>query len=350
MYFFVNTIVKQTSSLQRRGGSRQRSRTQTLVIVGAIIGVGVLASIGYTVSESKGLFGLGKANEQPGGGGLRNAESLASAGNVFDEYDAATRDSDGDGLTDLEEQKWGTDPFNKDTDGDGYTDKEEIDAGYDPLSPAAGSQGARSLADRYAPAPELTEEELQEQIGDISSRLFESSDGEFSDESLQELTRQLRNYDKVFELPPIDENVINEVVASNRETIETYVRAIDAITERNEYFRSEDALGELMSKLLYGSQGDLDDILATYQVTIDALEAVSVPDRAKIIHIDFLRVLHAITNTVTEVRSATVVNDFNNQLIAAYRMSSIIEEIAKVGEQYIRILDEYGLPRSIIQG
>ena len=42
-------------------------------------------------------------------------------------------DSDGDGLTDAQEIKLGTDPFNADTDGDGYTDKQEIDSGYDPL-------------------------------------------------------------------------------------------------------------------------------------------------------------------------------------------------------------------------
>jgi len=42
-------------------------------------------------------------------------------------------DSDGDGLTDEQEIKLGTDSFKVDTDGDGYEDKQEIDAGYDPL-------------------------------------------------------------------------------------------------------------------------------------------------------------------------------------------------------------------------
>ncbi len=36
------------------------------------------------------------------------------------------KDSDGDGLTDDEEAKLGTDPFNKDTDGDGLTDGDEV--------------------------------------------------------------------------------------------------------------------------------------------------------------------------------------------------------------------------------
>lgn len=45
-------------------------------------------------------------------------------------------DTDGDGLTDREEvQVYGTDPLNPDTDGDGFTDGEEVRAGYDPKGP-----------------------------------------------------------------------------------------------------------------------------------------------------------------------------------------------------------------------
>jgi len=45
------------------------------------------------------------------------------------------RDSDGDGLTDEEEQRLGTDPNNPDTDGDGYPDGLEVALGSDPLDP-----------------------------------------------------------------------------------------------------------------------------------------------------------------------------------------------------------------------
>lgn len=42
-------------------------------------------------------------------------------------------DTDADGLFDLEEIKtWETDPLDSDTDGDGYLDGEEVDAGYNP--------------------------------------------------------------------------------------------------------------------------------------------------------------------------------------------------------------------------
>lgn len=47
----------------------------------------------------------------------------------------SARDSDGDGLTDAEEEWYGTDPNNPDTDGDGYSDYKEIMEGTDPLDP-----------------------------------------------------------------------------------------------------------------------------------------------------------------------------------------------------------------------
>jgi hypothetical protein len=46
---------------------------------------------------------------------------------------SVTLDSDNDGLTDEEERRIGTDPFNPDTDNDGYSDGFEVLHGSDPL-------------------------------------------------------------------------------------------------------------------------------------------------------------------------------------------------------------------------
>jgi YD repeat-containing protein len=48
---------------------------------------------------------------------------------------ASTTDTDGDGLSDVEERARGTDPFNADTDGDGFPDGLEVALGSDPLDP-----------------------------------------------------------------------------------------------------------------------------------------------------------------------------------------------------------------------
>ena len=52
-----------------------------------------------------------------------------------------SKDSDGDGLTDLEEDELGTDPESDDSDGDGLSDGDEVALGSDPLVPDTDGDG-----------------------------------------------------------------------------------------------------------------------------------------------------------------------------------------------------------------
>ena len=63
--------------------------------------------------------------------------------NYFDCVTCANPDDDPDkdGLSNLDEYTYNTNPTKKDTDGDGYTDKEEIDSGSDPLDPGSKPSG-----------------------------------------------------------------------------------------------------------------------------------------------------------------------------------------------------------------
>ena len=72
--------------------------------------------------------------------------SFDTAGDLLSDYferlygldpttkDDINKDSDGDGLTDFEEQKHGTSPLKEDTDNDGLSDFVEVGAGSDPLA------------------------------------------------------------------------------------------------------------------------------------------------------------------------------------------------------------------------
>jgi len=73
----------------------------------------------------------------------------------------AKGDIDGDGLTNLNEYTYGTDPTNKDTDGDGFLDGEEVSAGYNP----AGSGKLGEI------------EELGEKVEEIEEKAKEAGNG-----------------------------------------------------------------------------------------------------------------------------------------------------------------------------
>ena len=71
------------------------------------------------------LFGCGSSDADKDG--LSNAEE--------EDYgtDPNVADTDGDGLGDGDEVAIGTDPLDEDSDGDGYSDGEEFNQGVDPL-------------------------------------------------------------------------------------------------------------------------------------------------------------------------------------------------------------------------
>ena len=65
-----------------------------------------------------------------------------SKGNPIGGLQVTDKDSDGDGLTDIEEKNIGTDPHNPDTDGDGLSDGEEhFNTKTDPLDPDTDDDG-----------------------------------------------------------------------------------------------------------------------------------------------------------------------------------------------------------------
>lgn len=82
--------------------------------------------------------------------GLVNIGQLKNAFN-FNNYSESDliKDSDGDGITDLNEQVNGTDPENSDTDLDGLTDKQEAEIGSDPNNPDSDGDGINDAIDGW---------------------------------------------------------------------------------------------------------------------------------------------------------------------------------------------------------
>lgn len=66
------------------------------------------------------------------------------------------RDTDSDGLTDVEERLYGTDPRNPDTDGDSFLDGNEVFNLYDPLEPAPAPLSLSRFINNYRHSGEVS--------------------------------------------------------------------------------------------------------------------------------------------------------------------------------------------------
>ena len=106
-----------------------------------------LAHVGYIDARGNHKYLTGRRYDpkNPGRGTVISAEEIAALMDPRVKYvgsDAATRDTDNDGLPDLLEFELGTNPFDFDTDGDGLPDGWEIMiAGLDPLTAQSFTDG-----------------------------------------------------------------------------------------------------------------------------------------------------------------------------------------------------------------
>ena len=127
----TNDFNQQTNQSPEQGGDKN-----ILVIAGVILVVLVLVIAAY--------FMFRAPNAQPDNtpGQVDTTSPSQSEEPTNQPVSPHDLDSDGDGLTDAEEQAWGTDPFNPDTDGDGLSDgKEALFYHTDPLNPDTDGDG-----------------------------------------------------------------------------------------------------------------------------------------------------------------------------------------------------------------
>ncbi|MEX0649885.1 MAG: binary toxin-like calcium binding domain-containing protein [Candidatus Andersenbacteria bacterium] len=92
---------------------------------------------GLTNAEEE-FYGTDPQKIDTDGDGFGDGEEVRAG---FDPLDPTGKlDSDNDGFSDPDEREFGSDPFNPDTDGDGFSDGEEIQNGFNPLIPSPGDK------------------------------------------------------------------------------------------------------------------------------------------------------------------------------------------------------------------
>jgi hypothetical protein len=91
---------------------------------------------------------------------------------------AVSLDSDNDGLSDNEENLYGTDPKNPDTDGDGYSDGVEVKSGYSPIKAAPEDRVVVAETNNLATQTKTSQLSLTDTFMDDFQKFIATKDGQ----------------------------------------------------------------------------------------------------------------------------------------------------------------------------
>lgn len=171
-----------------------------------------------------------------------NTNSNANASsNINSSIVPSSLDTDADGLTDIEETLYGTNPNNPDTDGDGYSDGQEVTTGYDPNGPVGKRLDSTTTVRLYSdsqedysilyPAAWIAGDDPQNTRG----KMF-STNGEFIEVSVQENPARLSARDwYLTKSPGVDSSRILSVTNWDKTLV-----GVLSLDQRTVYFTKND--------------------------------------------------------------------------------------------------------------
>lgn len=128
---------------------------------------------------------------------LCDCEEICKNMQIVDKLDIEN-DQDGDGVNDVKEAEYGTDPKNVDSDGDGYSDLEEIENGYNPLGSGKNIEKLEEVEpvkrEKVNPFG-LSDEEMAKRLKEESLGV-NASDSENSDSAFTKLWNSVSSFFK----------------------------------------------------------------------------------------------------------------------------------------------------------
>ncbi|MFC1640916.1 VWA domain-containing protein [Patescibacteria group bacterium] len=123
----ANELPQQAPPQPIPGGDK---KTRSGLIIGCVVIIIILGLLAVAGAGVYYFYFYDKGEETTDDG---SGDSEAESGG--DTSDVTASDKDGDKLSDEDEERFATDPYDSDTDGDGFTDGDEVEKGYDPLGP-----------------------------------------------------------------------------------------------------------------------------------------------------------------------------------------------------------------------
>ncbi len=227
-----------------------------------------------------------------------------------------SQDTDGDGLADLVENLYKTDPNKADTDGDQVSDGDEVRAGRNPtLAEALGASGTLPLGSQVAEANTWTQKYL-------ASLPEDTPQDQVLDQTRLEA---FVNVNKGQLLPTLPEGLIKTTSVSGKEAIKTYLDAISPVQNKNLSAVSNQDIETAWRLAYQNNQPEtINGLIQKLHNNVDVLEEAAVPQELAELHTKVVASAHSLTNNTERLR------DMNKDFVGGLIGAKSIEELAAV--------------------
>lgn len=238
-----------------------------------------------------------------------------------------SQDSDGDGLADLVENLYKTDPNNPDTDGDGVSDGEEVQAGRNPtLAEGPGDILGDVLIGSAVENPQTWTEKYLASLPDDTLR---------SEILNQDRLEAFVNVNRGALLPNLPEEAIQ---VSQTATTGAYLDAITPATNPLlNAITNQDIEAAWRISYQNGQREDIEQLVGQLHENVDILEKIEAPAELEELHVKVVAASHALTNNAELLRDMN--QDFVGGLIGAKNIELLTAVFAEI-EAEIDKLDE----------
>lgn len=284
-------------------------------------------------------------------------------------------DFDGDGLSNSEEESFGTDINNRDSDGDGYSDGVEIESGYDPLIPAPGDRIAQEdeqniEIDTLVIDDQNLTQKLSKELVEYIADTKESGKEEISTEDISELVsesiEEAVSFEDIeidaleFDIKKQDYSKLSEQKKKDKEKADVveYFTSVSYVFMTNfpEGF-FERPVEEFAAEVLQNSKSfstnlagtDFFEELAEHAVAAEEeMKNIEVPESLVEIHFQGLYILRYVKSIYSGKEYESVEDDAMSMMVTLTKLQGLLDLSNNFIENVNLIMAEYEIDESFL--
>lgn len=254
-------------------------------------------------------------------------------------------DTDGDGITDVDELRIGTDPKKADTDNDGYTDKQEIDTGHDPL---VNAKKASEVAAKASTSPVI-------KVSSGSAVTLPSSQQPGNPSNPNTVLDSLKSADSLGNLALLNTTINNgnatlpeisdkEIIISQndgRSAIQNYLASLMGIFIKDSPWSGKEDFESAFNAVRMGSVEQLNKTLEAQAIAYEHLKLVPVPPSVVETHKKILSTMRLSMDAMSVLASVMTTPDSAKGLDAISKFQIALSSWNDLGNTLQNLVIEY---------